>query len=251
MDVESALGYRAKNLSGLRDTQSRAAAATMAATAPTNRIVVRLPCRFLRIIARSILLASVIATLPWISSVVRSPEANYVAPRPKPIDDIFFLPMLFGDLSDLGLLRPEDHAAYLGEAQRQRLRFLTDREMDVISDGNAELQRSISADTFDFLFSNGFAAQEFIDRTLKIGGVVAIQLSADPRDAFRAPTNYKIVYLQHFEATVVALRKIGKSSSSSTEEEDGIKQQSQLYRMRVCIKQQSASSRKLLSSKRH
>ncbi|XP_058078169.1 uncharacterized protein LOC131226609 [Magnolia sinica] len=211
MDLDLPHGFRPKNHFRMKNFY-RVATAT---PSTNNRLLVRLPCRFLRIIARSILFALVIATFPWIVSVVRSTNTAYIPTRPQPGDDAFFLPMLFGDLSDLGLFKPDDRAVYVGEATHHRLRFLKEKDMDVISERDLVRQRSIPTATFDFMFADGFSAAGFIDRTLKNDGIVAIQMSGDPVENFRVPLNYKIVYVQQFEATVVAMRKICKADEAA------------------------------------
>ena len=60
----------------------------------------------------------------------------------------------------------------------------------------------------DFVLASNFSvASEFIDRTLKIGGIVTVELSDNPSIAFNKPSNYKIVYLRRFESTIMAMKK--------------------------------------------
>ncbi|XP_019053430.1 PREDICTED: uncharacterized protein LOC104598208 [Nelumbo nucifera] len=68
--------------------------------------------------------------------------------------------------------------------------------------------------TFDFTFTSSFGSGKFTDRTLKTGGIAAIQLSNDPSDAFWKPSNY-IVYIRRYASTIVAMKKIGPSELSS------------------------------------
>ncbi|KAA8536412.1 hypothetical protein F0562_028890 [Nyssa sinensis] len=73
----------------------------------------------------------------------------------------------------------------------------------------AASQSWIADDAFDLVFTSSFQGTEFIDRVLKIGGIMVIQLSNDPSNAFHQQSNYKIVYLRRFTSTVVAMRKMG------------------------------------------
>lgn len=87
--------------------------------------------------------------------------------------------------------------------------------MEVVSAKDLERQSSIPDETFSFAFVPNFpAAAKFIDRTLKLNGVVSFQLGFDQaseRTTFHKPPNYKIVYLRRFgeshSSTFVAMRK--------------------------------------------
>ncbi|EHA8588803.1 hypothetical protein COCNU_scaffold006700G000080 [Cocos nucifera] len=86
-----------------------------------DRLVIRLPgLQFLRLLARSVLLALVIMAFPWLqASLLRRASAEEsIAPLVAiaPIDDeVFVLPMGLGDLRLCELLWPEHCAVFLSD----------------------------------------------------------------------------------------------------------------------------------------
>eukprot|EP00268_Persea_americana_P004564 TRINITY_DN1145_c0_g1_i1.p1 TRINITY_DN1145_c0_g1~~TRINITY_DN1145_c0_g1_i1.p1 ORF type:complete len:267 (-),score=3.12 TRINITY_DN1145_c0_g1_i1:427-1227(-) len=191
----------------------------------TNQLTIKLPSRrILSVIARSLLCFLVIASLPWIGSIVGSssdPAGSSATPlRSHPADDdLSFLPLLFQDLTVEGLIKPGNRAVMIGQADRGRVQVVKERGIDFISETDIERLRSVSKNSLDFVFLDAFSFSsyvEFSDRTLKIGGIiVAIGLtSSQQSNVFRVPINYKIVYLRHFDATVVAMRKIRRAGGA-------------------------------------
>nr|DAD22088.1 TPA_asm: hypothetical protein HUJ06_023551 [Nelumbo nucifera] len=189
---------------------------------PDNQLTIMLPdSRVLRVIARSVLLALIIATFPWIgpyfidglpqlNSNLNGSQADF---GPEPIN-VEFLPELFQDLANEGLLNSGGKTLLVSqgggeEVITQSPLFTDDNFVDLISEFDTERQSLVPDDTFDFAFAPGFGSGEFIDRTLKIGGIAAVQLSDNPRYPFRKPSNYKIVYIRRFASTIVAMKKTG------------------------------------------
>ncbi|XP_010248415.1 PREDICTED: uncharacterized protein LOC104591305 [Nelumbo nucifera] len=128
--------------------------------------------------------------------------------------------MLFRDLTDESVLKSEGKALFVchgsaGEVIVHSPRFYNDNEIYLISEFGTERQSSVPDATFDFTFASSFGSGKFIDRTLKTGGIAAIQLSNDPSDAFWKPSNYKIVYIWRYASTIVAMKKTGPSKLSS------------------------------------
>lgn len=199
--------------------------------ANTQLIIIRLPnSRVLSLVARSVLLAFVILSLPWLGSLLPNSErpisepAGVIVPEStdKNNNNIELLPLLFRDLNNEGLLKMGDKAAFLSSGNEEAIygsQILSENAMDMISSTDTERQKSIPDGTFDFLFLYDFnVAKGFVDRSLKIGGIAVVQLGDGPFMAFEKPSNYKIVYVRKFDSTVMAMRKTGNSNvdSSST-----------------------------------
>lgn len=190
-----------------------------------DHLVIRLPdSMVLRVVSRSLLLALAIVSFPWLGSIaIRGASISYNAVSEAGIgaDPINgeLLSMLLRDLANEGLLKSADKALLVSRGGDNEVtapgpQILYDNGIDLISEFDSERQSSIPDDTYDFAFAFGFRAGEFIDRTLKIGGIAAIQISDDPSDAFQKPSNYKIVYLRGFESTIVAMKKTGPGNIS-------------------------------------
>ncbi|XP_043709120.1 uncharacterized protein LOC122658266 [Telopea speciosissima] len=185
-----------------------------------KQLIIKLPnLRVLNIIARSVLLALVIIFTPWLGSlVIGDPSFSYTAATSEArIHGEPLLPVILRDLTNEGLFKSGDKALFLsrrGDVDEAQI-LNSHHEMDLISESDAEQQSSISAGTFDFVFASEFGATEFIDRILKTGGIVAIQMSNDASNAFHRPSNYKIVYLREFESTVLAMKKISPAQTNS------------------------------------
>ncbi|XP_010273765.1 PREDICTED: uncharacterized protein LOC104609205 [Nelumbo nucifera] len=193
-----------------------------------NQLVIKLPDpRVFRVIARSLLLALVIITFPWLGKLVidglpqfnsymTDSEANF---GPELIN-AELLTMLFRDLTNEGVLKSEGKVLFVshgsaGEVIVHNPRFYNDNKIYLISEFDSERQSSVPDATFDFTFASSFGSGKYLDRTLKTGGIAAIQLSNDPSDAFWKPSNYKIVYIRRYASTIVAMKKTGPSELPS------------------------------------
>ncbi|KAK9743407.1 hypothetical protein RND81_03G236900 [Saponaria officinalis] len=118
------------------------------------------------------------------------------------------LSLILNDLASEGLLTSKDISLIV--SQEQDIGSLENvKSLLIVSPLDLKQQRFISDETFDFSFTNCFAmVQVFIDRSLKLGGIIAVKLSQDPNLAFQVPSNYKIVYFRKFDdSTYIAMRK--------------------------------------------
>ncbi|KAK8485668.1 hypothetical protein V6N13_109965 [Hibiscus sabdariffa] len=80
-------------------------------------------------------------------------------------------------------------------------------EFSVVND--FDKQSFVPEESFDFIFTKSFqSASEFIDRSLKFGGVVAVlELDEWSSHSFNKPSNYKIVYYRKLRSTNVFVMK--------------------------------------------
>ncbi|KAM0952552.1 hypothetical protein DsansV1_C02g0014221 [Dioscorea sansibarensis] len=162
-----------------------------------DRLVIRLPDpRLISLVARSALLVAVMLSLPWLRAMLRN---DSVDAKMGSVEDSVYLPMVVRDLNRQGLLKPGDKAVFAGGAVGRLLPLLKRNQIDLVPEGY-ELG-------VDFVFAgNGFG--ESTDKALKVGGVAAFPLTADPAHPFRIPANYRMVYIRRFGSTIVGMRKI-------------------------------------------
>ncbi|KAK9266161.1 hypothetical protein L1049_000007 [Liquidambar formosana] len=180
-------------------------------------LVIKLPdWKVLRVIARSLFLAMVIVTLPFIGPIFRGSSDSYVNADDFGSDsdwiDFELVHLLFRDLADEGLIKRGDKALIVGSGiggNFDNLQFLTDNEVDVVMESDSDRQSSIPDETFDFAFASSFQNAKFVDRVVKIGGIVAVPLSNYPSNALTDQSIYEIVYLRRFDITIMAMRKSG------------------------------------------
>jgi hypothetical protein len=180
-------------------------------------LIIRLPnSRVLRLLIRSMLLTLFIVLLPWIGSIVResSTSSPPIIPDQAKVGANELLPLLFRDLMNEGILKvgEKEKAVFLSNGNEEAIH--SPMEMDVISVTDSERQSLIPNETFDFAMASNFpVAADFIDRTLKIGGIVIVELSHEnPSVAFHKPSNYKIVYIKRLRSTVMAMKKLNSAT---------------------------------------
>lgn len=177
-------------------------------------MVIQLPdSRVLRILSRSVFLALVILTLPYVVSIIRErSEANSGSDATN--SNLFT--SVFRDLASEGLLRKSDKALIVCPGIAGMIHNLQQHfhngVIDVVMDSDLKGQNSISEETFDFVFTSGIVDTKFVDRVVKTGGIVAVPLSSNPKTGFRKQSNYRIVYLRRYDSTIMALRKVGPSN---------------------------------------
>lgn len=187
--------------------------------ASDQRIVVMLPGgngrRLLTVLARSVLIIMVVIALSALGSI----QADYgtdLSVGFGSIDD--YLPIFVRELYSRGLVRSGSRGVLIGEFAAAPLN-LEDMEMDlVVYDSDDDFVRSIANDSVDFVFADSYvaaAAGGFIERVLKIGGIRAVRMSEDRADQFVVPVvppNYEISCIHHFDATFVAMKKMGQAA---------------------------------------
>lgn len=126
--------------------------------------------------------------------------------------DAGFLPLLFHDLITVeGILRTDSKAAFLvQDNQINANRIIEDKySLDFISIPDLDRQREIPDGYFDVIVAGSLnSAQEFIDRTLKIGGIVAVNLDDKNSLLINKPHDYKIVYLRKFQSPYIAMKRL-------------------------------------------
>ncbi|CAJ2652168.1 unnamed protein product [Trifolium pratense] len=197
------------------------------ATPKAHYLIIRLPISGIwKIFYRLVLLALFVTSLPLISSsfVSRNPSLDdstsnmEILPQQQlnefdnSINMDQLLTLLFNDLTNDGLVKKSNQhkVIFLGDEEQgfHQFQSLIDQyNMDFIPLNDVAKQNSILDDTVDFVFTSNFpASSQFIDRTLKTNGIVAVVILN--ADGFRKPSNYKVVYMRRFEKVVMAMKKI-------------------------------------------
>ncbi|GAU43482.1 hypothetical protein TSUD_244040 [Trifolium subterraneum] len=199
-------------------------------TPKAHYLIIRLPISGTwKIFHRLVLLALFVASLPLISSsfVSRNPSSlDYSTSNMKEIlpqqqlngfDNSInmdqLLTLLFNDLTNDGLMKKSNQykVVFLGDQEQEgfhQFQSLIDQyNMDYIPLNDVEKQNSILDDIVDLVFTSNFpASSQFIDRTLKTNGIVAVEILN--ADTFSKPSNYKVVYTRRFEKVVLAMKKL-------------------------------------------
>ncbi|XP_076937456.1 uncharacterized protein LOC143605105 [Bidens hawaiensis] len=172
-------------------------------------LIIKLPdSRILGVISKSLFLAIFILALPSIGSYVNN------ASEESSTNPDGFLPMLFEDLATDGLLKFGQKGLVLRSGVRDLFDgfwLLNYEGIDVVTDLDSDERMVVPDEVFDFVFVSSFENVKFIDRVLKIDGIVIFSLgnSYDRGYEFLKLSNYKVVYLRQFDSvTVVAMRKI-------------------------------------------
>lgn len=211
--MEVARGYRAKDENKIKHAHGGSVGLN-----PQTILVIKLPdLRLLRVISQSLLLALLIVlTFPLTMSILKGSSGSMYNTESE-ILHFEQLDLLMHDLADEGLLRKGDKSLIVfpaGAGVVPNLRHFHDYEMEIVTDSDLERQSSYSDESFDFVFVSASLDVKFVDRVVKIGGIVAVSSSNDPSDAFRENDNYKILYLRQYTTsnTFMAMRKSGLSS---------------------------------------
>ncbi|XVE55595.1 hypothetical protein DITRI_Ditri03aG0171600 [Diplodiscus trichospermus] len=196
--------------------------------ADTDLIIKVLDSRIFKLLARfMVILALIIVLLPWsgVGSIINKESARPAdAIKPQLVSsdpiNLELLPLLFHDLNKEGILKLGDKGLMLSNDDEEAIHsslFLRKTDMEFSSVTDFERQSSVPNEFFDFTFTQNFqAASEFIDRTLRVGGVVAVQLSRRSSCSFDKPSNYRIVYFRKFQSNVLVMKKIEDAKTTSS-----------------------------------
>ncbi|KAL6635173.1 hypothetical protein ACP70R_027844 [Stipagrostis hirtigluma subsp. patula] len=177
---------------------------------PTDSVVIRLPDpRALRVVARSVLLAVALLSMPWLRAAeapARRRAADACGAAAAQAE------LLLRDLRREGLLVPGARAVVIGadgNCDAAALQPLQDEDnaMRPIS-----LQRMLMMgdSSVDFLLDFGYFDDEadrfgFADRVLKSGGILAAPVGS--LSVFSLPQNYRVTYIHQFAEIFVGIKK--------------------------------------------
>lgn len=205
MDVSR--GLSAKNLNGIKHLQNGGIGLNSDAI-----LVLKLPdSRVMRVVSRSFFLAMLVLTLPFVVSILRELDSSSYYDDPGSASfDLESFDLLLQDLAKEGLIKKGDKALIVCSgvgAVVDTSRFLNDNDIDFVSESDLEQERLFPNATFDFALTLRIGDARFVDRVVKVGGILVSQLSSDPSNAFQKLSNYRAVYLRRYDSTIVAMRK--------------------------------------------
>ncbi|KAJ1256288.1 hypothetical protein BS78_K056100 [Paspalum vaginatum] len=183
---------------------------------PGDSVVIRLPGpRVLRVLARSVLFAVALLSLPWLrtsEAPARSHTVDACGAAAAQAE------LLLRDLRRGGLLAPGARAVALGsdgdcdaptpqkgQDSVLHLRPISLRGVLMIGDSSV-----------DFLLDFGYFSEDgdrfaFSDRVLKHGGILAAPI--DSVSVISLPHNYRVIYIRRFAEAFVGVKKIADDSS--------------------------------------
>lgn len=187
---------------------------------PSDRVVIRLPDpRALRVLARSVLFAVALLSLPWLRTAEdparsRSVDACGAAAAQGRL--------LLRDLRREGLLAPGARTVVLdADGDCDAASPKQDQEDTVLLLRPVSLRRMlmIGASSVDFLLDFGYFNKDgdrlaFADRVLKHGGILAAPI--DSLSVFSLPQNYRVIYIRRFAGGFVGVKKIADENSDSS-----------------------------------
>ncbi|KAL0693640.1 hypothetical protein Bca4012_060820 [Brassica carinata] len=169
----------------------------------------------LSLFMRSTLLALLFLSFTWLSLLKYETNATAASKSVEPDQHELLLPMLLNDLEKEGLFKHGDKALLLsgGDGEVTGTSYsqtIVETEVLFVSARDQETQRMVPSKTFDLAFAHSrhIDSVEFLDRTLKVGGILTVQLSHhDLPPSFLKRLNYEIVYVRSNDYTVMAMRK--------------------------------------------
>jgi len=162
-----------------------------------------------------VLLAIALLSFPWLHTmlVLGGGPVTGNGSDPKWVDNPFMLRILVADLKREGLFNPELFNVFIGDPG-SRGPFLKKTGMDLM--WPEYRKRLVDGNSVDFvLAADGMtdSSFRFVDRVLKVGGIVTVLLGSDPNRPFCLPSNYRVTYVRRFGSTVVAIKKISHDNA--------------------------------------
>lgn len=185
-------------------------------------LIIRLPSsQFMKIVYRLLLLLLALASFPMIirsSFIEKISSSSAQQALHESIDQVNYdsvnmdqlLTILFRDLINEGLMKQQEHKAVFMNNNEQQggFRVVSDYNMDLVPLNDLEKQNTVFDNTVDFVFTTDFpASSEFIERALKVDGVVTVLLNDNPSAVLYKPSNYKIAYMRRLDLIAVAMKK--------------------------------------------
>ncbi|KAJ4878385.1 methyltransferase [Raphanus sativus] len=170
----------------------------------------------LSLFMRSTLLVLLFLSFTWLNLLKHETDATAASKSVESDYHHKLLPLLLNDLEKEGLFKHGDKALLLSEGDGEftgtsySQTIIETTEVRFVSANDEETQRMVPSETFDLAFAHSrhIDSVEFLDRTLKVGGILTVQLNHhDLPPSFLKRLNYEIVYLRSNDYTVMAMRK--------------------------------------------
>ncbi|CAK9309166.1 unnamed protein product [Citrullus colocynthis] len=178
-----------------------------------THLVIKFPnTRIVRVISYSLFFAMVILTFPCIVSILGQESGSEFFSVSDMVDSEK-LNLFFRDLGHEGLAINGHKVLILSSAETKGLIQIhvldaDEHKLNIVVDSDFDRSGLFSDDSFDFVLSWGLVDSDFIDRILKIGGIVAFPLNNnDPSNHFQKKPNYRPVFLNRYSSIIVAMEK--------------------------------------------
>ncbi|MED6198176.1 hypothetical protein PIB30_063570 [Stylosanthes scabra] len=189
---------------------------------PSSKFMKMILCLFLMIftfatfdsVMRSSSLLERISSLKELQQHVQLAESVDYQANYDSVNMDQLLAVLFQDLTNEGLIKLQINTVFMTNDDNNNAdpgigpSIVSDYNMNLVSLSDLEKQKTIPDNTVDFVFTSDFpAASKFIERILKVDGVVAFLVSDNPSAKIYNPSNYKIAYVRRLDLIAVAMIK--------------------------------------------
>ncbi|CAN8241251.1 unnamed protein product [Cochlearia groenlandica] len=177
----------------------------------------------LTLFMRSMLLAFFFVSFTWLSFLKYGTDATVPTNSVESNHSELF-PLLLNDLEKEGLFKLGDKTLFLSGGDDEVIvssysQTMIETEMLLVSAKDEEKKSMVPNETFDIAFAHSrhIDSAEFVDRILKVGGILTMQLNLqDLPPSFLKDLNYEIVYMKSTEYTVMAMRKTGETEQKQS-----------------------------------
>jgi hypothetical protein len=185
-----------------------------------NFVLIRIPdTKVLRILSRSLFLVMILVTLPFLGnffngfSFTLSSNSSVVSKIEKTL-----LNLIIHDMADEGLYKKNDKALIVSSLNGFEFDGIIDKnDIDVVMDSDYDKMSLFLNESYDFVFTSNSSDAEFVDRVVKMGGIVVHPFETKPSNnvGLREQSHYRVVYLRRYGTSIiVALRKNGSKIKS-------------------------------------
>ncbi|XP_058727042.1 uncharacterized protein LOC131598460 [Vicia villosa] len=183
---------------------------------PHNSIVIRIPdTKVLRVLSRSLFLFMILVTLPFLGNILNgfsftlSSHSCVVSKTETSFGSYNFevLNLILHDMGEKGIYKKDDKALIVSPSNGFEFEGID----VVIMDSDYERKSLFLDESYDFVFTWNSSDVEFVDRIVKLGGIVVMLNSLKDKPSscgFREQLHYRVVYLRSYGSSmIVALRK--------------------------------------------
>ncbi|KAK2447006.1 pyruvate dehydrogenase E1 component subunit beta, mitochondrial [Trifolium repens] len=186
---------------------------TITLNSDDNFVLIRIPdTKVLRILSRSLFLVMILVALPFLGNILNgfsftlSSNSSVVSKIEKTL-----LNLIIHDMADEGLYKKNDKALIVSSLNGFEFDGIIDKnDIDVVMDSDYDKMSLFLNESYDFVFTSNSSDAEFVDRVVKIGGIVVLPFETKPSNnvGLREQSHYRVVYLRRYGTSIiVALRK--------------------------------------------
>ncbi|GAU24091.1 hypothetical protein TSUD_388840 [Trifolium subterraneum] len=188
---------------------------TITLNSDDNFVVIRIPdTKVLRILSRSLFLVMILVALPFLGNILNgfsftlSSNSSVVSKIEKTL-----LNLIIHDMVDEGLYKKDDKALIVSSLNGFEFEGINidNNDIDMVMDSDYDKKSRFLNESYDFVFTSNSSDAEFVDRVVKIGGIMVLPFETKPSNNvsfLRKQSHYRVVYLRRYGTSIiVALRK--------------------------------------------